>query len=79
MNFFKLLGARRKSGRLPTLAAQHWTAEQRNRAEAGCCIECGGPNPGARSYLCPDCQGKWTMEDIREEIAALRRNILKTP
>jgi hypothetical protein len=61
------------------MATRHWNAEQRRRAEAGCCIECGSPNPGGRSYLCHDCQGKRTMEDIREEIAVLRRNILKTP
>jgi hypothetical protein len=79
MSYLKLLGARRRSGRLPTLEPRQYSAEQRRRAGAGCCIECGGPNPGGRSYLCPDCQGKRTMEDIREEIAALQRNILKTP
>lgn len=76
MNYFKLLGARRNTGRLPTMAPRRWSAEQRRLADAGCCIECGDPNSGTRSYLCPDCQGKLTMADIREEIAALRRNLL---
>jgi hypothetical protein len=76
MRYFKLLGARRRSGRLPTMAPQHWTDEQRRRAAKGCCIECGGPNNGTRSYLCAECQEKMTMADIRDEIDALRRKLL---
>jgi hypothetical protein len=79
MNFFKLIGARRRSGNLPTLAPPRWTAEQRRLAEAGCCIECGAANPAAVSYLCPDCQGKMDMEEIRDEIAALRSQLLNKP
>jgi hypothetical protein len=78
VNYFKLLSARRKSGRLPTMAQHHWSAEQRKLAEANRCIQCGGPNAATGSYLCTDCQGEWTMKDIREEIAALRQNMLKT-
>jgi transcription initiation factor IIE alpha subunit len=76
MSYFRLLGARRRSGRLPTMAPRHWTDEQRRLAAAGCCIECGGPNTGTRSYLCPECQEKMTMADIRDEIDALRRKLL---
>lgn len=76
MSYFKLLGARRRSGRLPTMAPQHWTDEQRRLAAAGCCIECGDSNTGTRSYLCPECQEKMTMADIRDEIDALRRKLL---
>jgi len=76
MNYFKLLGARRKNGRPPTMATRRLTAEQETLAEAGLCIHCGGPNTGTRSYLCSGCQGRWTLEDIREEIADLRRKLL---
>jgi hypothetical protein len=76
MNYFKLLGARRNSGRLPTMAPQRLTAEQKKLAESGSCVQCGGPNTGTRSYLCADCQGKWTLEEIRDEIADLRRKLL---
>jgi hypothetical protein len=76
MNYFKLLGARRRSGRVPTMAPQHWTDEQRKYAATGRCVECGGPNAGTRSYLCSECQGKSTLADIRDEIDALRRKLL---
>jgi predicted amidophosphoribosyltransferase len=78
MNYFKILGARRKSGRLPTMEPLHWAAEQRMFVDAGCCIECGRSNTMTHSYLCADCQGKSTMEEIREEIAFLRRKLLGT-
>jgi hypothetical protein len=77
MNYFKLLGARRKSGRLPTMAPLRWSADQRKLADAGCCIQCGRSNTGNRSYLCAECQEKSTMEEIRGEIALLRRKLLK--
>ena len=76
MNYLNILKARRRSDRQPTLVPVRLTAEQQVRADAGCCIECGTANSGANSYLCKECQGKETIEDIRDEIAALRRHLL---
>lgn len=76
MSYLKLFNARRKSGPQPTMVPIRLTAEQKQLADAGCCIQCGSANSGTESYLCRNCQGKETIEDIRDEIAALRRKIL---
>jgi hypothetical protein len=79
MSLLKIIGARRRNGRVPTLAPRQWDLEQKKRADAGCCIECGRPDPGTHSFLCVECQEKSTMKEIREEIALLRRQLLKRP
>lgn len=79
MNYLKLLNARRGSRRQPTMEPLQLTREQIKLADEGCCIDCGASNQGSNSYLCKDCQSKETMEDIRSEIAALRRKLLKKP
>jgi len=79
MNYLKILNSRRKSGRQPTMEPLRLTAEQKALADAGRCIECGASNPGANSYLCKDCQGKETIDDIRGEITDLRRKLLNKP
>ena len=76
MSYLKLFSARRKSGPPPTMVPTRLTAEQKKLADAGCCIQCGTANSGTDSYLCKNCQGQETIEDIRDEIAALRRRLL---
>jgi len=76
MNYLKLLNARRRGGPQPTMEPLRLTAEQKKRSDAGCCIDCGRANTGSDSYLCKSCQGKETIDAIRDEIAALRRNLL---
>lgn len=79
MSYLKLLNARRKSGRLPTMEPVRLTDEQKALADAGRCIACRRPVAGSGSYLCKGCQEKETIEHIRDEIAAVRRNLLKQP
>jgi hypothetical protein len=79
MSYLKLLNARRKSGEQPTMKPAKWTEAQRALAAEGKCIRCGVDNVGGNSYLCHDCQGGDTIEDIRDEIDALRRKLLGRP
>lgn len=79
MSYLKLLSARRRSGQQPTMEPLRLTAGQKALADAGRCIECGLANPGSSSYLCRGCQGKETIESIRDEIAALRRKLMRRP
>ncbi len=76
MSYLKLLSARRKSGSQPTMEPVKWTREQKALADQGKCIHCGADNDETSSFLCNACQGKETIEDIRDEISALRRKIL---
>lgn len=79
MSYLKLLSARRKSGRTPTMEPVRLTDKQKALAAAGRCIACGRPAAQSSSYVCKGCQGKETIEDIRDEIAAVRRHLLKQP
>jgi hypothetical protein len=45
--------------------------------QKGICIKCATAEAARTSYLCDDCQSLDRMEDIRSELAALRRDILK--
>jgi len=76
MSYLKLLNARRKNGQQPTMKPVELTTAQKALADRGLCIQCGENEADRNSYLCDDCQGKDTIEDIREEIGALRRQIL---
>jgi len=76
MSYLKLVNVRRKSGPQPTMVPIRLTAEQKKLADTRCCIQCGTANAGTDSFLCKNCQGKETIEDIRDEIAALRSNLL---
>lgn len=76
MSYLKLLSARRKSGEQPTMKPVELTRAQKALAEKGLCIQCGEQDADRTSYLCTDCQAKDTIEDIRDEISALRRQIL---
>ncbi len=76
MSYLKLLSARRKGGEQPTMKPVELTTAQKVLAEKGLCIQCGEHEADRTSYLCEDCQAKDTIEDIRDEISALRRQIL---
>lgn len=77
MSYLKLLGARRKSGDLPTMKKVEFTELQKARAEKGLCIKCGRTAAAKGSYICDGCQSRDTIEEIRDEIAALRHKLLK--
>ena len=79
MSYLKLLRARRNSGDQPTMAPHRFSRRQKARAAEGKCIQCGQVAAGENSYICIDCEAKVTIEDIRDEIAALRRKILNKP
>lgn len=76
MSYLKLIGARRKSGDQPTMKPVELTKEQKALAAQGKCIHCGNDNPDGSSYICEVCQGEETIEQIRDDIEALRRKIL---
>ncbi len=76
MSYLKLLNARSKSGEQPTMKPVELTNAQKALAEKGLCIQCGENEADRTSYLCTDCQAKDTIEEIRDEISALRRQIL---
>ena len=76
MSYLKLISARRKSDQQPTMKPVRFTSAQTVLAGKGLCIQCGEHDAERSSYLCQDCQAKETIEDIRKEISALRREIL---
>lgn len=76
MSYLKLLSARRKSGEQPTMKPVELTGKQKALADQGRCIQCGDDNAAGNSYLCETCQGKETIDEIRDEISTLRRQIL---
>jgi uncharacterized OB-fold protein len=77
MNYLNLLKARRQSGKIPTLEQRQWTTEQQMRITQGRCVQCGERPAGPDSYICIDCQANDTLEDIRGEIQALRKQLLR--
>ncbi len=79
MSYLKLLRAQRQGGRQPTMEPNRLTRQQKGWAAVGKCIQCGTAKAGAHSYICTDCDAKDTIEDIRDELAALRRKILNKP
>lgn len=76
MSYLKLLGAHRKSGEVPSMKKTELSAQQRSLAEHGRCIKCGQTDAAKGSYLCDSCQDDDTIEEIRDEIAAIRRKLL---
>lgn len=76
MSYLKLLSARRKSGQQPSMKPVDLTREQRALAAQGKCILCSTANGNDNSYLCDKCQAKDTIEEIRDDISALRHKIL---
>lgn len=76
MNLRNILRAQRKSGKPPTLQPRRWKAVERERLAQGLCVHCGQHPAQASSYLCEDCEGENSIEDIRSEIDHLRRRIL---
>ncbi|MEJ2156468.1 MAG: hypothetical protein P8X96_14105 [Desulfobacteraceae bacterium] len=76
MSYLKLLHARRKSGQQPTMKPVELTSAEKALAEQGLCIQCGDQDADRSSFLCGNCQAKDTIEDIRNDISALRSKIL---
>lgn len=76
MSYLKLLNARRKSGKQSTMEPVRLSKQQKAWAAQGRCIQCGTQKAGRNCYICEDCQAKDTIENIRDEISALRRRIL---
>ncbi len=76
MNLRNILRAQRKSGKPPTLKPRRWNAKERERLEQGLCVQCGQNPTQPSSYLCADCEGEDSIEDIRSEIDHLRQRIL---
>ena len=76
MGYLKLLNAHRNNGQQPTMKPVQLTGAQKALAEKGLCIQCGDHDADRSSYLCEDCQARDTLEDIREDISALRRKML---
>jgi hypothetical protein len=77
MSYLKILGARRKTKDLPGMEKLHLSEQQKALTRKGICIKCATAEATRTSYLCDDCQALDSIEDIRNELAALRRNILK--
>ena len=76
MSFLKLMNARRKSGQQPTVRAIRLSEQEKQRAALGQCIQCGTDNTDSSSYICTGCQAKDTIDEIRDDIKALRQKIL---
>ena len=79
MSYLKLIGARRKTKDLPAMKTLKLSDRQKALARDGKCIECGTTDAAKTSYLCDACQADDTIDNIREEIAALRRKLLIKP
>lgn len=76
MSYLKLLNAHRRNGSQPTMKARRFTRQQEAWAAEGICVKCGTAKAAAHSYICDGCQAEDTIEDIRNDIQALRRKIL---
>ena len=76
MSILKLMNARRNSGQQPTMQPIHLSAQEKQRAALGQCIQCGTDNADTSSYICAECQAKDTIDEIRDDIKALRQKIL---
>lgn len=76
MSYLKLIGARRKSGELPSMKKRALSAQQQAWADQGVCIKCGQNQAAKGSYICEPCQGGDTLEEIQDEIKALRKKLL---
>ncbi len=76
MSYLKLLQARSRSGRQPTIEPHRFTPRQKELAEDGLCVRCGKASAGAHSFLCKPCESEDTIDEIRADLAALRRKIL---
>ncbi len=77
MSYLKILGARRKTKDLPAMEKLRLSEQQKALTRKGICIKCATAEAAGTSYLCDDCQSLDRIEDIRNELAALRRDILK--
>ncbi len=76
MSYLRLLGARRKSKDLPSMEKLRLSKHQKELAADGICIKCGVAEAEKTSYLCDACQSHDSIDDIRNDLAALRRKIL---
>ena len=76
MNLLDILKAQRRSGKPPTIEGRRWRKEERDRMTKGICVVCGNLPAQASSYICTDCEGEDSIEDIHSEIQRLRARIL---
>ena len=79
MSYLKILGARRKTKDLPAMKKLHLSKQQKELARNGVCIKCAAADAAKTSFLCDTCQAEESIEDIRDEIASLRRELLNKP
>lgn len=77
MSYSKFLKAQGKSGKPPTIEKTEMSMAEKKRAQKGLCIKCGLNRADKSSYVCMECQSEDTLEDIQDEVAALRRRLLK--
>ncbi len=78
MSYSKFLKAQGKSGKPPTIKKTQLSDEQKKQVQKGICIKCGQNMAEKSSYICTECRSEDTLEDIQNEIQALRRRLLKT-
>ena len=76
MSYSNFLKAQGKSGKPPTIEKVKMSVEEKARAAAGLCIKCGLKDAEQDNYVCIDCQSEHTLEDIQNEIQALRQRLL---
>lgn len=79
MSYLKIMSARQKGRKAPTLKKVHLSAEQEARAARGICTKCGKEKAAKSSYICSSCQAEDTLEDIQKNIEVLRNQILNKP
>jgi hypothetical protein len=76
MNYLDLLRASKGSDKLPSMDRMRWNKNEKARAEEGVCMQCGRNPSGENSFLCSACEASQSSEQIREEIALIRKKIL---
>lgn len=77
MSYLKLLGAHRKNRDVPSMKKVDLTAQQQAWAAIGRCVQCGQTEAAKGSFICESCQAADTIEDIRDEITALRQKLMR--
>lgn len=77
MKYSQLLKASHTKERAPSLQPETFSPAQSRLVAEGKCIHCGRNMATETSFLCPECEGKKTLSNIKQDIESLRNKIIK--
>jgi len=77
MKYSDFFRAKRNGEKIPTAEPLKWNKDQKAHMEKGMCVNCGLNPSGKNSHLCSECESKYSIAEVRKEIAGVRKKILK--